>query len=804
MDTYVAPTPGGPLPAKQPVSSLTKLLSENNSAAVSQNTSQTSLNQYSGPASGTVTPKVMTTGEINTEVREIPSESLGESPGGLKIAPGDLNDNGAASSGILPLQRVPVVVTGGFESSSPNDAAGPRSYQRQASGRNLPGPASPRINRTNSVSHTSFFSTGGYGGESLSSLIPYGAPGGRNGQNSSSYGKTNGFGSSSNLSNALRMSSASQDHIPNLPNGQPISSIHFQSPLVTSSSIEPRFVISKQRVAQAQAQAQAASLGTSARLGSQSNLSFFFSKKGSKSSASSTDLGSLYNNAPPENNVFASSPSSTSSTESSNLYSSSRHNSMANLKRFFKKGNSTSQPIPVSSSLRSNQMHSSSNATPVSSSFFNTSYTNQSVTSANSDASYSNSPGGFVIGSASVSRTPSIVRGPTDRKGSVLGLLNQQHHQLPFSKRYSKFGENLGAGAGGAVKLVNRLSDKKVFAVKEFRAKYQNESKRDYAKKITGEYCIGSTLKHPNIIETVEICYENERILQVMEYCDYDLFAIVMSNQMSREEINCCFKQILSGVNYFHSMGLAHRDLKLDNCVIDARGIVKIIDFGSAVVFSYPFSKTLIESSGIVGSDPYLAPEVCVFNKYDPRPVDVWSVAIIYCCMMLKKFPWKIPKLIDNSFKLFATRNDGVPFSEALVKTKDARTEDNGALNDFSPIHEAIDEAAETEGITPVNDATDGNAHTSNETGAGRLLLALPEDCRPLIGRMVDLAPACRISVEECFEDEWLKSINMCTVEERINSDGTIEYQVFKGEDHEHTTVDQSKAHIAAFDKKKK
>lgn len=354
------------------------------------------------------------------------------------------------------------------------------------------------------------------------------------------------------------------------------------------------------------------------------------------------------------------------------------------------------------------------------------------------------------------------------------------------------------------MKLVTRLSDKKVFAVKEFRAKYQNESKRDYAKKITGEYCIGSTLKHPNIIETVEICYENERILQVMEYCDYDLFAIVMSNQMSREEINCCFKQILSGVNYFHSMGLAHRDLKLDNCVIDARGIVKIIDFGSAVVFSYPFSKTLIESSGIVGSDPYLAPEVCVFNKYDPRPVDVWSVAIIYCCMMLKKFPWKIPKLIDNSFKLFATRNDGVPLSEALIKTKESRAEEAGALNDFSPIHEAIDEVAEVEGTTPTADAAGGSAHTSNETGAGRLLLALPEDCRPLIGKMVDLAPACRISVEECFEDEWLKLINMCTVEERINSDGSVEYQVFKGEDHEHTTVDQSKAHIAAFDKKKK
>lgn len=800
MDAFTAPPPhGGPLPAKQPISSLTKLLSENSSTAVSQNASLTSLNQYP-PSSGTVTPSGITDTDFASGVRVLGDDST---PEGLNIAPNvKLGDHGASASGILPLQKAPVVVTGGFESSSPNDVTGPRSYNQRIPGRAPVVPASPRINRTNSVSHTSFFSTGGYGGESLSSSIPYGAPGGRNGQGPGSYGKSNGFGSSSNLSNALRMSSPSQDHIPNLPNGQPISSIHFQSPQVSSSSIEPRFVISKQRVAQA----QAASFGTSGRLGSQSSLSFFFSSKKGPRSSSSTDLGSFYNNTQPENNVFATSPSSTSSTESSNFYSNSRHNSMANLKRFFKKGNSPAQPIPVgnmSSSLRSNQMHSSTNATPVSSSFFNTSYTAQSVTSANSDASYSNSPGGIVIGSASVSRTPSIVRGPMDRKGSVLTLINLQHQQLPFSKRYSKFGESLGAGAGGAVKLVNRLSDKKVFAVKEFRAKYQNESKRDYAKKITGEYCIGSTLKHPNIIETVEICYENDRILQVMEYCDFDLFAIVMSNQMSREEINCCFKQILSGVNYFHSMGLAHRDLKLDNCVIDSRGIVKIIDFGSAVVFSYPFNKTLIEALGIVGSDPYLAPEVCVFNKYDPRPVDVWSVAIIYCCMMLKKFPWKVPKLIDNSFKLFATRNDGVPFSEALLKTKEQRAEEVVGLNDFTAMHDAIDEAAESVG-TIQNGTADGSAHTSNEVGAGRLLLALPEDCRPLIGRMVDLAPACRISVEECFEDEWLKSVQMCAVEERINTDGSTDYQVFKGEDHEHTTVDQSKAHIAAFDKKKK
>ncbi|CAK9435845.1 uncharacterized protein LODBEIA_P05030 [Lodderomyces beijingensis] len=702
--------------------------------------------------------------------------------------------------------------------------------------------ASPRYLRNNSVSHSSFSTAPG---ESLACSIPYCAPGGKgnnnnnnNNGNGSNYtasqnGQSNGgagatapsslsrealLTSPSNVSaNANSNDFNSTSHIPNLPNGQPISSIHISSPQVNSSSIDSRFVVSKQRVAQA----QAAQLNSSQKSGSQSGLSYFFGSKSKPSKKdSTTDLGSFYNNSY-QDHELAGSPSSFSSTDSvqSSLNFNgpgstmpSRHNSMSNLKRFFKKSTPVSQtPVTsnLSSSLRGNSVSNSvSIPLPASNSFSSTTGQGPSNADTFSNSSFPNSP------SASISRSSTLSNkiNYQERRQSVSQVINQ-NQQLPFSKRYSKYGESLGAGAGGSVKLVTRTSDNKMFAVKEFRTKYQSESKRDYAKKITGEYCIGSTLKHPNIIETVEICYENERILQVMEYCDYDLFAIVMSNKMSREEISCCFKQILSGVHYLHSLGLAHRDLKLDNCVIDARGIVKIIDYGSAVVFSYPFSKTLIESQGIVGSDPYLAPEVCVFNKYDPRPVDVWSTAIIFCCMMLKKFPWKVPKLSDSSFKLFATRGEFIPISEMLKKTPQdlaagtsSKNGSSGALSNLGDISEAVEEIKPNSGSgsgTSTPKVTSGaKDHTSSETGADRLLLALPEDCRTLIGRMVELAPACRITMDEVFEDPWLKSVCMCTVEETGVGSGV--FDVIKCDDHEHTQVDQSKAHIAAFEKNRK
>lgn len=138
-----------------------------------------------------------------------------------------------------------------------------------------------------------------------------------------------------------------------------------------------------------------------------------------------------------------------------------------------------------------------------------------------------------------------------------------------------------------------------------------------------------------------------------MEYAPFDLFSVVMSQKMCRQEIYCVFRQIVDGVDYLHSMGLAHRDLKLDNCVMTSDNIIKIIDFGTATVFHSP-GKSKVVATGVVGSDPYLAPEVLSQQTYDPRLTDVWSCAIIFLCMVLRRFPWKLPDpKTDPSFRLY-------------------------------------------------------------------------------------------------------------------------------------------------------
>ncbi|CAG8730714.1 1541_t:CDS:2, partial [Dentiscutata heterogama] len=143
----------------------------------------------------------------------------------------------------------------------------------------------------------------------------------------------------------------------------------------------------------------------------------------------------------------------------------------------------------------------------------------------------------------------------------------------------------IGKGATAVVRLAHKFdkSDcEKIYAVKEFRKRRKNESEKDYVKKLTSEFCISSTLQHENVVRTVDLVQdENHNWCEVMEYCaGGDLYTAIKAGHMTNTEIDCCFKQLVRGVGYLHSMGVAHRDIKPENLLLDASGNLKITDFG--------------------------------------------------------------------------------------------------------------------------------------------------------------------------------------------------------------------------------
>jgi protein-serine/threonine kinase len=139
----------------------------------------------------------------------------------------------------------------------------------------------------------------------------------------------------------------------------------------------------------------------------------------------------------------------------------------------------------------------------------------------------------------------------------------------------------IGKGATSVVRLAHKWdrSEERLYAIKEFRKRRKNETEKEYVKKLTAEFCISSTLHHANIVETVDLVQdESQHWCEVMEFCPGgDLYAAIKKGGMSPSEVECCFRQILSGVEYLHSQGVAHRDLKPENIFFDAKGHLKVL-----------------------------------------------------------------------------------------------------------------------------------------------------------------------------------------------------------------------------------
>jgi hypothetical protein len=182
---------------------------------------------------------------------------------------------------------------------------------------------------------------------------------------------------------------------------------------------------------------------------------------------------------------------------------------------------------------------------------------------------------------------------------------------------------NRGKQAGkGATSTVTRCSSNgQVFALKLFNKPSGKESDADFKRRIDVEFEIAHSLDHPNVIKTMELLWDEGKRnwVETMEWCGGgDLFSIIKVGHMSPLERNCCFKQLVRGVAYMHSMGIAHRDIKPENLLLNEEGQLKITDFGvSDIVIRDGNHK---KCRGMSGSEPYMAPEVHTREGIIPLP----------------------------------------------------------------------------------------------------------------------------------------------------------------------------------------
>ncbi|GIQ80649.1 hypothetical protein KIPB_001480, partial [Kipferlia bialata] len=175
------------------------------------------------------------------------------------------------------------------------------------------------------------------------------------------------------------------------------------------------------------------------------------------------------------------------------------------------------------------------------------------------------------------------------------------------------------------------------------------------------EIALLKELKHPNIVDLLEVVHSEDKLTLVFEFVDQDLKVLMDANhgRLSSRLVKSLMYQLLRGTAYCHNRRVLHRDLKPQNLLISAKGELKLADFGLARAFGIPVRSYTHE----VVTLWYRAPEVLLGSRTYGTAVDIWSIGCIFaeCVMGRPLFPGKSERdELMRIFKLMGTPDASV------------------------------------------------------------------------------------------------------------------------------------------------
>lgn len=213
----------------------------------------------------------------------------------------------------------------------------------------------------------------------------------------------------------------------------------------------------------------------------------------------------------------------------------------------------------------------------------------------------------------------------------------KEHRESPPTTiDFYKIGKCIGRGAFGKVNLAVQKVTQSLVAIKSINKQYLNDETS--RKRVMQEVYILKKIRHVNVVQFFETFETDSYILFVMELCGGgDLLNYVRKRRRLKEDLaKYFFKQIIEALHYIHQKNIVHRDIKLDNILLNHQGNVKVCDFGVSKLVTP--GDTMTEQCG---TPAYIAPEILLDNGYKGFGVDIWSAGVVLYSMLYGTVPFK-------------------------------------------------------------------------------------------------------------------------------------------------------------------
>ncbi|XP_041131646.1 cyclin-dependent kinase-like 1 [Polyodon spathula] len=230
-------------------------------------------------------------------------------------------------------------------------------------------------------------------------------------------------------------------------------------------------------------------------------------------------------------------------------------------------------------------------------------------------------------------------------------------------EKYEKLGK-IGEGSYGVVFKCRNRDTGQIVAIKKF---VESEDDPVIKKIALREIRMLKQLKHPNLVNLIEVFRRKRKLHLVFEYCDHTVLNELDRYPRGAPEhlVKSITWQTLQAVNFCHKQNCIHRDVKPENILITRQQVIKLCDFGFARILTGPCDYY----TDYVATRWYRAPELLVGDTQYGPPVDVWAIGCVFAELLSGVPLWPGKSDVDQLYLIRKTLGDLIPRHQQAFST---------------------------------------------------------------------------------------------------------------------------------------